>query len=438
MTLTQGVSLQGRLEELYRFERSSMRPGITGVERLLELGGRPDRAFPAVLVAGTNGKGSTAAHLDSILRAAGMRTGLFTSPHLIRFHERIRVDGREIGDDALDELLARWWPRFEREHPSFFEAATALCFDHFAASSLEMAIVEVGLGGRLDSTNVLEAGLSVITTISSDHTEILGRTLRRIAREKAGIVKDKGRVALGVRSGTARDVILEVARERGASVALLGREVRYRNREITAAGTEFALRTPSFTGVVRTPLIGFHQARNAALAALAAEIVLEPRPRDVIAGAIRRGIEGARWPGRVQWIPGDPPVLIDAAHNAEGAAALASAVEALVPGRRVAVVAAFSRDKAHDRILRELSRVAGRFFFTEFGGERATPASALLASLPSGQNRPEADVEPRVSAALERAKLWARAEGGSVLVTGSLYLLGEALPILGSDVPRTL
>jgi len=438
MTLTQGVSLQGRLEELYRFERSGMRPGITGVERLLELGGRPDRAFPAVLVAGTNGKGSTAAHLDSILRAAGMRTGLFTSPHLIRFHERIRVDGREIEDHALDALLSRWWPRFDRERPSFFEAATALCFDHFAASGLDMAVVEVGLGGRLDSTNILEAGLSVITTISSDHTEILGRTLRRIAREKAGIVKDKGRVALGVRSGPARDVILEVARERGARVAFLGREVRYRNREVTAAGTEFALQTPSFTGVVRTPLPGFHQARNAALAALAAEIVLESRHRDVIAGAIRRGIEGTRWPGRVQWIPGDPPVLVDAAHNAEGAAALARTVEALVPGGRVAIVAAFSQDKAHDRILRELSPVAGRFFFTEFAGERATPASALLASLPAGRNRPEAEVEPRISAALERAKLWARAAGGSVLVTGSLYLLGEALPILGSDVPRAL
>ena len=438
MTLLQGVSLQGRLDELYRFERSGMRPGLVGVERLLELGGRPDRAFPAVLVAGTNGKGSTAAHLDSILRAAGMRVGLFTSPHLIRFHERIRVDGREIEDDALDALLARWWPRFERERPSFFEAATALGFDHFAASGLDCAVVEVGLGGRLDSTNILEAGLSVITTISSDHTEILGRTLSEIAREKAGIVKEKGRVAMGVRSGPARDTILEVARERGASVALLGREARYRTREITARGTEFALQTPSFTGVLRTPLPGAHQARNAALAALAAEIVLESRPREVIAGAIRRGIEEARWPGRAQWIPGDPPVLVDAAHNAEGAAAITRTVETLFPGRRMAVVAAFSRDKAHDKILRELSRVAGRLFLTQFEGERATPASALLASLPSGQNRPEAEVEPRISAALERAKLWARAAGGGVLVTGSLYLVGEALPILGSDVPRTL
>lgn len=438
MSLMQGVSFRGRLDELYRFERSGMRPGLVGVERLLELGGRPDRAFPSVLVAGTNGKGSTAAHLDAILRAAGMRTGLFTSPHLIRFHERIRVDGREIEDDALDALLARWWPRFEREHPSFFEAATALGFDHFAASGLDMAIVEVGLGGRLDSTNILEPGLSIITTISMDHAEILGRSLREIAREKAGIVKRNGRVALGVRSGPARDEILAIAREREASVALLGREVRYRNREVTAEGTEFTLHSPSFSGVLRTRLPGFHQARNAALAALAAEIVLEARPREMIAGAIRRGVEDARWPGRAQWIPGDPPVLVDAAHNEEGAAAIADTVEALFPAGRVAIVAAFSRDKAHDRILRKLSRVAGRFFFTEFGGERATPASALLPSLPSGRNRPDAEVVPRIPEALERAKVWARGVGGSVLVTGSLYLVGEALPILGSDVPRAL
>src|SRR5204863_8862890 len=133
---------------------------------------------------------------------------LFTSPHLIRFHERIRVDGREIDDDDLEALLARWWPRFERERPSFFEAATALCFDHFAASRLDIAVVEVGLGGRLDSTNILEAGLSVITTISSDHTEILGRTLRRIALEKAGIVKRNGKLVLGVARGVARSAIL--------------------------------------------------------------------------------------------------------------------------------------------------------------------------------------------------------------------------------------
>ena len=349
MSFTEGVSLRGRLEDLYRFERSGMRPGLTGIERLLEKAGRPDRAFPSVLIAGTNGKGSTAATLASILRAAGLRTGLYTSPHLVRFNERIRVDGREISDAELDDLLTRWWPRFEEEHPSFFEAATAIGFDHFAASSLDAAVVEVGLGGRLDATNVLEPMVSVITTISSDHAEILGHTLRRIAIEKAGIVKEGGRLVLGVRPGEARNAILEIATARGATVELLGREARFRVLRVGEDGTEFHLKTSSFSGAVTIPLHGAHQARNAALAALAAETVLSGRPGGEIARAIEAGIVDTRWPARVEWIEGDPPILVDVAHNVEGAIALGVTVAALLPGRPIAVVAAFSRDKAHDK-----------------------------------------------------------------------------------------
>jgi len=201
MKVTEGASLTRRLDELYRFERSAMRPGLAGVERLLARAGRPDLAFPSILIAGTNGKGSTAAHLDSILRAAGLKTGLYTSPHLVRFSERIRVQGSEISEPDLDDLLATWWPRFEEEHPSFFEAATALCFDHFARSGIDIAVVEVGLGGRLDATNILEPRVAVITTIANDHADVLGPTLRRIAGEKAGILKKGGRLVLACARG---------------------------------------------------------------------------------------------------------------------------------------------------------------------------------------------------------------------------------------------
>ncbi|HEY7864078.1 MAG TPA: Mur ligase family protein, partial [Thermoanaerobaculia bacterium] len=347
MTFAEGVSLRGRLEELYRFERSGMRPGLDGIERLLERAGRPERRFPSVLIAGTNGKGSTAAHLASILKAADLRVGLYTSPHLLRFHERIRINGEEISDPALEELLARWWPRFEEDHPSFFEAATALCFDHFAEQKLDFAVVEVGLGGRLDATNILEPRVSVITTISSDHTEILGHSLRRIAIEKAGIIHAGGRLVLGVEDRTARSAILEAAAERGARVDLLGRGAGFRILGIGTQGTEFRLTTSSFSGVLRTPLHGRHQARNAALAALAAEVALEGRPRGTIGRAIEQGIGETRWPARAEWIEGTPPILVDVAHNVEGATSLAATVAGLLPGRPVAVVAGFSRDKAH-------------------------------------------------------------------------------------------
>ncbi len=438
MKQSAGAPLTRRLEELYRFERSGMRLGLTGIERLLERAGRPDRAFPSVLIAGTNGKGSTAAHLASIFRAAGLKTGLFTSPHLVRFHERIRVDGREIDDDALEALLARWWPRFEEDRPSFFEAVTALCFDHFAGMDLGMAVVEVGLGGRLDATNVLTPRASVITTIASDHTEILGRTLRKIALEKAGIVKEGGALVLGVRGGEPRAAILGVARERGARVKRLGADARYATRGVTPRGTEFRLRIDSFSGTLRTPLLGVHQARNAALAALAAETVLRElgrAPAD-IARAVEQGIAATKWPARAEWIDGDPPILLDVAHNVEGALALAATVRALGPARPVSVVAAFSRDKAHPAILGALAPIASRFTLTEFTGERATPAAVLLASAPARDVASRA--VPSASEAVGDAIDWARRQGGLVLITGSFYLMPQALAALGRDVPRAI
>jgi len=438
MKQSAGAPLTRRLEELYRFERSGMRLGLSGIERLLERAGRPDSAFPSVLIAGTNGKGSTAAHLASIFRAAKSKTGLFTSPHLVRFHERIRVDGREIGDAALEALLSRWWPRFEEDRPSFFEAVTALCFDHFAASDLDMAVVEVGLGGRLDATNVLRPRASIITTIASDHTEILGRTLRGIALEKAGIVKEGGALILGVRAPGPRDAILGVARERGARVKRLGEDARHAVIRVTPRGTEFRLAMDSFSGTLRTPLLGAHQARNATLAALAAETVLREMGRTPaeISGAVEQGIAATRWPARAEWVDGDPPILLDVAHNVEGALALAATVRALCPSRPVSVVAAFSRDKAHASILGALARIASRFTLTEFAGERATPSSVLLESSPTREVASRAIPSP--SRAVEDAIEWARREDGVVLVTGSFYLMPEALAALGREVPRAI
>ena len=430
------ATLRLRLEEMYRFERSGMRPGLEGIERLLETAGRPDRAFPSILIAGTNGKGSTAAFLHSILRAAGLRVGLYTSPHLLRFQERIRVDGRELTGEELEELLERWWPRFEEQKPSFFEAATALGFDHFAGSSLDVAVVEVGLGGRLDATNILTPRLSVITTISSDHVEILGTTLRRIAAEKAGIVKPGGTMVSGVRAKEARAAIEEAAAERGSATRWLGREARYATRAVSLDGTLLALETSSFRGRLRTMLLGKHQARNAALAALAAEEWLRDRPSQAIAAAIERGIESARWPARAELVRRDPPVLVDVAHNAEGAQALAETVADVFPGRSVAFVVALSRDKAHEDFLRRLGRAASRFYLTQFEGERATKAQELLAQAPCAHLACEAI--PSIPEALDRAQDWARAHGGVVVVAGSFFLLAQALPHLGAPVPHAL
>ncbi|HYR69113.1 MAG TPA: hypothetical protein VER77_04475, partial [Candidatus Dormibacteraeota bacterium] len=240
----------------------------------------------------------------------------------------------------------------------------------------------------------------------------------------------------GVRSGEARNAILEVATARGATVELLGREARLSVVRVGEDGTEFRLRTSSFSGVVKSPLHGAHQARNAALAALAAEAVLSGRPGGEIARAIEAGIVDTRWPARAEWIEGDPPILVDVAHNVEGAIALGVTVAALLPGRPIAVVVGLSRDKAHDKILKALGRVAGRFFLTQFAGERATPAVDLLRAAPARHLGCEA--VPEVSEAISRARAWARSRNGAVLVTGSFFLVGEALPILDREVPRAI
>jgi dihydrofolate synthase/folylpolyglutamate synthase len=438
MTAIAGPPLARRLESLYRFERSGMRLGLEGIERLLDRAGRPDRALTSALIAGTNGKGSTAAHLASILRLSLPRVGLYTSPHLVRFHERIRIDGAEIGDSTLEDLLAVWWPRFEEEKPSFFEATTALCFDHFARSRVGFTVAEVGLGGRLDATNILAARVSVITTIATDHAEILGKTLPRIAREKAGIVKRGGTLVLGVRRAAPRAEILRIAAERSSRVLRLGVDAHHAARSIGPSGTTFHLSTRNFRGLLRTPLIGVHQARNAALAAMAAEVILEEegRGRPAIAEAIEAGIAATRWPARAELIPGDPPILLDVAHNVEGAQAIAATAAALFEGRPLAVVAAFSRDKDHAAILRTLGTTASRFTLTEFPGERATPAADLLPHAPGGPLDVEVVRSP--VEAVERASAWARPRGGAVLVTGSFYLIGEAMARWRRELPSVL
>jgi folylpolyglutamate synthase/dihydrofolate synthase len=322
MTSAGGVSLRGRLEELYRFERSSMRPGLAGIERLLNRVGRPERLFPSVLIAGTNGKGSTAAHLASILKSAGLRVGLYTSPHLLRFHERIRIGGEEISDEALDRLLERWWPIFEEEHPSFFEAATALCFEYFAEQSLDFAVVEVGLGGRLDSTNILEPRVSVMPRFRAI-TPNPRPLLRRIATEKAGIIRPGRPLDWASRERSAKSAILECLRPRAWS-----RWVKQR-----LPNSWRSPREPSF---VSRPSFG--RARTPFTAGTRRETRPSPLAAERRSGAARRD-DRARNRARDRrntvagaggWIDGDPPILVDVAHNVEGAASLAATLAGFI------------------------------------------------------------------------------------------------------------
>jgi len=412
--------------------------------------GSPQDRFRSVHVAGTNGKGSVAAMLHAIARAAGLHAGLNTSPHLVRPEERIRLDDEDIDPARFRALVARLREEAARalargavpRHPSFFEMMTAAAFVAFAEDRVDLAVVETGLGGRLDATNVLHPELAVITSISRDHTKTLGRTLREIAREKAGIVKPGVPVLVGLAPRRVEDVFREVAGARGAPLHLAREEIRLSVR----VDGSFTVTTPRrrYPGL-RVSLPGRHQARNAALAVRAAELLAERGIPLDDPGAIRRGLAAVRWPGRLQRLPGDPPIVLDAAHNLAGVRALAAA---LAPGDRrgrafPARVLLFAATGGRDggRMIALLAPAVREVVVTHAGVPQGNvpgkvAAEALRRLRAAGRDLPVSVVEDP-GRALETARERARDAGGEVLVAGSLYLVGTVLGMLGEvSAPR--
>ncbi|MGC9224728.1 MAG: bifunctional folylpolyglutamate synthase/dihydrofolate synthase [Terracidiphilus sp.] len=401
------------------------------VRTLLAALGRPQDRFPAVLIAGTNGKGSTASTLASILSEAGLRTGLYTSPHLEKPNERIRVNGREIGDSdfaRLFFLVSDTASQIVKEQklpqrPSYFEALTALAFLYFAENKIEIAVLEVGMGGRLDATNVVEPLLSVVTDISLDHMEWLGPTIAAIAREKAGILRRGGTMITLPQHPEANRVLGEVAVElgvRGVSA------VPYMPPAETEGPYKVDVLGASVT--VNSPLAGAHQHRNVALAIAAAAELASHHGFAVTPGAIERGIRGTRWPGRMEGITsGGIEWVLDVAHNPAGAWALRAGLRGLLE-RRAPRVLIFSclRDKPAEELAQILFPLFERVVLAPIHSARATPMEDLLAAAKTTGTR--AVAADSVSDALRAAQ--EGAAGGVVVVSGSVYLVGEARAML--------
>lgn len=403
--------LQNALEALYGLERRRDKLGLDGTRALLAALGNPHERFRSVHVAGTNGKGSVCAIVERVLREAGVRTGLYTSPHLVDFRERIRVIGQWADEARLGQRLAHIQSLPEGRDRTFFEVCTALAFDDFAARGVEWAVVEVGLGGRLDCTNVITPAVCVITSIGLDHTEILGDTIGKIAAEKAGIIKPG--VPVVVAGGPGNATIAAIARERGAPLT------------IARAGT----RPPSWRDVALPPgLDGTHQAANAGLA-LQALARLRDAGLAIPDDALKRGLGGVRWPGRLERSPREPRLVWDGAHNPQGIAALASAWEAVGGADPATVVLAVSRDKDVRVMLETLARrfPRARLIATRSRSERALEPESLARI--ARETGIEAESAPDVNAALARAL--ARPGRESVLLTGSLFAIGEAMETYG-------
>jgi dihydrofolate synthase/folylpolyglutamate synthase len=458
------LSYESAIQELLKLghELHQAPPGkfeLSYVRVLLEALGHPERRFKSVLIAGTNGKGSTAATLSSILIAAGHRTGLYTSPHLVRVNERIRINDVEISDDDFSRVYDRVEAVAQQLlasghvpwHPSFFEMLTAMCFLYFAEGGVEVAVLEAGMGGRLDATNVVEAPcISVITDISLDHMKYLGNTIREIAREKAGIIRPGGVVVTLPQHPEANDVIGNTILELNAKAA---NAVQYvppvspgaPPASTVAEGGELRNRYPlAVMGreiMVDSPLYGRHQFRNIALAVAAAEQLNDIGVR-VSPDDIERGIRQTRWPGRFQVVPaahGYPDIVLDGAHNPAGAWALRAALSQRYPDAPITMVFGVMRDKAVSEVVEILFPLATRVIVVQPHNPRAASAEEIRAA--ASRICTNILSESTVAAAIERAcslvqqdeslsEAAERPTGSLVVVAGSIYVVGEALTAL--------
>jgi len=427
-------SALARLDAAGRF---GIVPGLERTRWLLDHVGNPHLGLSGVLVAGTNGKGSVAALLEAMARAAGRRTALLAKPHLVRWGERIVLDGEPMDDGRFAALAREVLDAADqapsREHPTQFEILTVMGFLAAARHRAGTVVCEVGMGGRLDSTNVADLGGCVVTNVALDHREWLGDTVEAIAAEKAGIVKT-GDWVVTAATEPARSIIAERARTAGAPLRVLEAGADWRGTGRGRAGVEVEL-DPAGTGArgpasggggsdpgaappprlhCRSPLCGRVQEENLAVAAATAILLRIPEP------AIVAGAASVRWPGRLQWIEGTPPLLLDGAHNPAALAALQPEVAELARGRRVIAVFGAMADKQLGEMLPLLPAMAGEVVLTSIGGERAASAAALAVMLPGG-----VVVEP-VTAALAEARRRA-GPSGLVLVCGSLALVGRVL-----------
>jgi dihydrofolate synthase/folylpolyglutamate synthase len=401
---------------------------LSRVERLLEATGRPHTRFPAIHLAGTKGKGSTAAMCESSLRAAGYRTGFYTSPHLHTFRERIQVNGHTITQEEVISLVNELRPVITHTPGvTTFEAITAMGFLHFARSGVDVAVVEVGLGGRLDATNVLTPEVSVITSLSLDHTYLLGDTLAEIAWEKAGIIKPQIPVVSAPQRAQAIKVLEAVSREREAPLTEVGRDWDYKPGPADLEGQAFTVQRISdggseLDGEYWLPLLGRHQLENSTTA-IAALDILGQRGFHVPLTAMQEGLHTVHWPGRLEILSRDPLVVVDCAHNPYSAQVLCQALEEWFPGQRWVLAFGASADKDIAGMLRALLPISEYVIVTRSDHPRAASPIELADIVVSVGGGAEVTVNMRK--ALRRGLAMAD-PGSGLLVTGSIFLVADA------------
>ncbi|MFC5501936.1 bifunctional folylpolyglutamate synthase/dihydrofolate synthase [Lysinimonas soli] len=426
-------------ELLERIGEGAPQPRLEPTRRAAELLGDPQRSAPVVHITGTNGKTSTSRMIESLLRATGLKTGLLTSPHLVRVNERIMIDGLPVSNEAFArnwdditpyllmtdaELIAN-----DEEPLTFFEALTVLAFAIFADAPVDVIVLEVGMGGEWDSTNVADGQVAVFTPIALDHTARLGNTIAEIARTKAGIIKPAASVVTAMQTIEALDELREAARLDEATISIEAVDFALESTTVAVGGQLIDVRgrAGSYEGVY-LPLYGDHQAQNAAVALAAVETFLGDGSVALAADVVTEGLGSVTSPGRLQLIGIEPTVLVDAAHNPHGARALAAALDEYFDFDEWTAVISVLSDKDARGIIRELAPVVTRFVVTNSSSDRAIPHDELAELVVETAGPDAAFPAPHASDALAAARAWAlEAPRRAVLVTGSITLVGEAM-----------
>ncbi len=395
---------------------------LSRMQTLLVRLGNPHRRFPSMLIAGTKGKGSTAAVSESMLRAAGYRTGLYISPHLHSFRERMRVSGQMVSEEHIISLVNRLRPHFEAiAQLTVFEMVTALAFVTFAEAEIDVAVLEVGLGGRLDATNVIDPVVAVITSISYDHIQLLGDTLTLIAREKAGIIRPGALVVSSPQAPEAMTIIEEICEERGAGLTVVGDAPawRWQPGRVTLKGQAFYISGQAYW----LSLLGEHQIDNAVTAMAAVANLSQRAGLRVPHNAVLKGLRAVEWPGRFEILGRDPYLILDSAMNGDSAETLCRALQTYLPGRDITLIIGVSGDHEYRALLKALLPIAQRVFVTRSRHTRAAAPETLAAA--AADLGFEAATSPDIAAALNTALETARPRD-VICVTGSIFCVADA------------
>ena len=432
MPMKKDNTYQSCLKTMYGFRRFGIKLGLSTISRILKGLGNPQNRYACIHIAGTNGKGSVASTLSSILQKTGHSVGLYTSPHLVRFNERISINGDPVTDkDVVTAYHAVKSVHHGNRAPTFFEFATAMALYEFYRRKVDWAVIETGMGGRLDATNVIRPAACVITNISVEHKEYLGNTISEIAFEKGGIIKPGVPVVTGARQKSAVSVLEEIAEENGARLLRRGKNFKYRSNgdgSFNYYGRRHVWRD------LQPGLVGGHQIENAALSVAVCEELNTVKKAEIPLAAIRKGLAEARWPGRLEIVSRSPFVILDGAHNLAAARRLAEFLKTELRERDIVLVIGILDDKPHTAMLNSLLSAIKRVVLTRPKIDRALEPDALFAAT---RNRvKDVTIIPEVEQAVRYA-LESAGDKEAICVAGSLYVVGEAKEALEKILPAT-